>query len=209
MSNRGIKIILGKEYDNLYCASVICHGVPSTKIFEKHIKEKEEKNGKKIVNVNFRSKVTGWSKFSIEYEYEDGSTESFIAREDSFMKDFLKDIYLRESCYNCVSKMDCKNSADILLGDFWGINHVNKDADDDKGISAVITCTDKGSKLLERIEKDKIDKFETKCSDIVNNNSASKFAVKYRYSRKNIFNKVGDTTIEELVDKCVDFENKI
>ena len=34
----GLKAFLGKEYNNLLCIDIVCHGVPSPKLFEEYVK---------------------------------------------------------------------------------------------------------------------------------------------------------------------------
>ena len=45
-----------------------------------------------------------------------------------------------------------KNIADIILGDYWGIEITNKDFYDEKGVSAVIINTNKGKDIFEEIK---------------------------------------------------------
>ena len=145
----GLKSYLNKDYDNLLCVSIICHGVPSPEIFKKYIKEKNDK----IINVNFRNKKMGWHNFSMEYEYQDGTKEIVSFKEDTYMNGFLKNLFLRESCYNCQMRFDTKNTADIIIGDFWGIENILPKMDDDKGISALILNSNKGKEIFEKIKE--------------------------------------------------------
>lgn len=68
------------------------------------------------------------------------------------MRGFVKDIYLRPSCYNCKHKGD-NSCADITLADFWGITKIFPDLNDDKGISLVVVNTDKGEWLFANIKE--------------------------------------------------------
>ena len=60
----GLKAYLKKEYDNLICIDLFCHGVPSPKLFDKYIKELEEKQNDELINYDFRDKSTGWDTYS-------------------------------------------------------------------------------------------------------------------------------------------------
>lgn len=42
----GLKCFLGKEYKNLVCVDVICHGVPSSKLWKEYVIFQERKYGK-------------------------------------------------------------------------------------------------------------------------------------------------------------------
>lgn len=44
----GLKAFLNRNYENLICVDVICHGVPSPALWKKYVLYQEEKNGGKI-----------------------------------------------------------------------------------------------------------------------------------------------------------------
>ena len=52
----GLRRYLVKKYKNLYLVEVLCHGVPSPKLFEAHIDRLENRHKGKVVNYNMRSK---------------------------------------------------------------------------------------------------------------------------------------------------------
>ena len=66
--------------------------------------------------------------------------------DNDYMRVFLSDLDLRPSCYKCPSKGG-RSGSDITLGDFWGIEHVDRSMDDDCGTSLVLINTPKGAKL--------------------------------------------------------------
>lgn len=182
----GLKSYLGSEYENLICISIICHGVPSPKVFKKHIEEKEKNENKKIGNVSFRDKTFGWHKFSMLYEYENNNQKIIPFVDDIFMQGFLKNYFLRESCYNCQMRFEKKNSADIIIGDFWGIENVMPDIDDDKGVSAIIVNSEKGKNIWEKIT-DKVIFEKTTFNDILKANPVLTASVKYTKLRQKFF----------------------
>ena len=63
------------------------------------------------------------------------------------MRGFLKDLYLRPSCHACPAKLG-KSGADITLGDYWGIQSLMPELDDDRGVSALTVNTEKGKQAL-------------------------------------------------------------
>ncbi len=185
----GLKSFLNKEYEKLMCISIICHGVPSPGMFKKYINELQKYSGKKIKNVNFRSKENGWHNFLIEYEFEDESRKITSFTLDTYMQGFLKNYYLRESCYNCQMRFDKKNSADIIIGDFWGIENVFPELDDDKGVSALIINSVKGGKIFEKV-KDEVIYKETTFEDILRANPVLISSVKYTKKRDQFFDMI-------------------
>lgn len=151
-----LKKYLKEEYNNLITVSVICHGVTNEKILDMQIKEMEKRVNAKIKNINFRTKENGWTQASIKYEFEGKKViNKFI--DDNFMNLYLKDVITRKSCFNCKYKGN-NNEADIILGDYWGIEVTNKDFYDEKGGSAIIINSKKGenylkeNKILDKIE---------------------------------------------------------
>ena len=143
--------VLGKRlFENLTTIDIVCHGVPSQKVFEKYIQELESRKGK-VVNTNFRDKVSGWKRFSLtnifESEYVGICKESKILREDTFMQAFLDNLCLNKSCMNC-NYGKLPRIADITLGDYWNIAKHHPEMDDDKGTSVVLLNTDHGKDLF-------------------------------------------------------------
>ena len=51
----GLICFLGDTYDNLLCVDVLCHGVPSPKLWKKYIDSIESRNGK-VTSALFRYK---------------------------------------------------------------------------------------------------------------------------------------------------------
>ena len=59
------------------------------------------------------------------------------------MQTFLRDFILRPSCYQCVCKAG-RSGADITMGDFWGIEKIKPEFDDDKGCGLILNYLKKG-----------------------------------------------------------------
>lgn len=164
----------------LLCMDVICHGVPSPRLWEAWIKSLAEGEGKEIHEVNFRSKITGWLSYSVMYKYmtEKDSASRLSANrfaDDWYMRAFLANASLRPSCFCCPSKRSCKS--DLTLGDFWGVQSQHPEAFDDRGVSAVIVNTDAGLSALSII-KDQVELGESSFDKVVAGNSALVKSVK-------------------------------
>ena len=150
----GLKSFLGQDYENLICVDFVCHGVPSPMVWEKYIHyrvrlDNQEEYPNKI---NLRNKESGWSQYaySVEFKYSDGSRYLCNNGADLYMRLFVGDYILRESCSECHFKGDGCVS-DITLGDFWGIWDVAPEMDDNRGTSLILTHTLKGENLLKII----------------------------------------------------------
>lgn len=149
---KGLQLFLRKNYSNLIAVDIVCHGVPSPKVFREYRRYLESKYNSKSGNIWFRRKDEGWNTFSFAIKFENGSEYRNNLREDTFMKGFLQDLYLRPSCYECTAKNFINNS-DLSLADYWGIQGIHPEIDDDRGVSLVLVNTSKGEKYMENILK--------------------------------------------------------
>lgn len=182
-----IKAFLGKEYDNLLLVSVICHGVMNDNLFHKYLKELEVENSNQVTDFKFRTKDNNWTQSSIKYTIDNKEiVKCFI--DDPFMMLYLKNYILRESCYNCNFKGK-KNVADIMLGDFWGIEVTDPEMLDQKGVSALIINSKKGERFIK--EKEVLEKTKSKEKDIkelIKYNPALVESVKMPLDRQRVLN---------------------
>lgn len=166
----GLKHFLRKDYDNLLMVDFVCHGVPSPGVWREYLKEETARQcgGKKlrlshpisngrdarIESISFRNKCLGWKKFSftLTISVSNGHGEKKIVllseplNKNIFLRGFRADLYLRPSCHACPAK-SLKSGSDITIGDFWGIQNVMPEIDDNKGVSAVMVSTEKGKKI--------------------------------------------------------------
>ena len=163
----GLKNFLRKDYDNLLTVDVVCHGVPSPKVWQVYLDEIARKGGKNSVlshpivekteinHIDFRSKSIGWKKFSFALTLSKATADgekntvllSSVFTENLYMNVFLSNLSLRLSCYACPAKAG-KSGSDITIADFWGIEDVLPDFEDDKGISLVLSYSEKGGRWL-------------------------------------------------------------
>lgn len=172
--------VINKE--NLFLVDVVCHGVPSPKIFEEYKNYLEEKYESKIINVNFRFKNEK-STQNIKIDFENGESYiSNVSEGDYFYKLFLEDIILRDSCYECKYK-EFERYGDISLADFWGYEKGSaKNFGDNKGISLVLVNSEKGMRMFDKI-KNNIDYMEVSKEECYPYNCFSNFSKPERYDR--------------------------
>lgn len=196
----GLKSFLGKDYDNLFCMDNICHGVPSPKVWRKYIDYREKKSGSKIKKIDFRLKNQGWKDYSVSFLFENNTEYCKKYSKDLYMRAFLKDVCLRPSCYACEFKT-LNRESDITLADFWGIQKILPDMDDDKGTSLIFVNSLKGQTMFEKI-KDKIISKEVDINQAVYFNSAAIKSVKLNPNRENFFEKLDELDFDKLVDRC-------
>ena len=108
--------------------------------------------GMKIKSISFRDKRHGWKKYGFALQLSKASAAeeknsvslSYASlNKNLFLRGFLKNLYLRPSCYACKTR-DFKSGSDVTLADFWGIGKLNRSMDDDKGVSMLIINTKEG-----------------------------------------------------------------
>ena len=163
----GLKKFLHKPYGNLITIDIICHGVPSPIVWRKYLRELTKKlpNGiNSITGIDFRDKTVSWRNYKISIYSRSKNHNRVYSKDiyqDPYMLFFLDNVTLRPSCHNCHFR-NHKSNSDLTLGDFWGVENVLKEMDDEIGTSLVLLNTTKGKVLFERInlERKKIVQYE-------------------------------------------------
>lgn len=205
----GLKSFLGKKYSNLITVDIICHGVPSPKVWQAYIdyRSQKENNGVRPQRINMRSKVSGWSRYgySTEFDYGNGKITHIHNSQDLFMQAFIGNICLRNSCSNCKTK-GVERCTDFTLGDYWGIWNQHPEFDDNKGTSVVFVHSQKGREILEQLS-DKIDCLEVNLEDACKENSSLMNSSKPHPGREEFLAQVTAENFEELVRKYFSQEN--
>lgn len=153
----GLKNFLQKEYLNLMCIDIVCHGVPSPKVWNKYLEWQSK--GKRIDKVNFRNKKKyGWRDHIETVVVEETAIDSKV-----WTNLFYGGNILRPSCYECPYK-SIYHPGDITIADYWGIEKIAPELDDNNGVSLVLINTEKGQEYFEKIKKN-IRWKETKIED--------------------------------------------
>lgn len=197
----GLRAFLGKEYDNLLLVDLICHGVPSPKVWKIYLdyRSLKENGGIQPSRVNMRSKVSGWSRYSYstEFDYGEGNITRIYNYQDLFMKAFVGNICLRKSCSNCVAK-GVERCTDLTLGDYWGVWNQHPDFDDNKGTSIVLVHSEKGRKILQQLE-DRMDCLEVDIDEAYKENMSLVKSSETHEKREEFLEKVNILNFEKLI----------
>lgn len=155
----GLYGYLGNKPENLLTVDIICHGVPSNRMFKDYLNSLEKRENGELVDFTFRDKTIGWgingsakiernSKIYRKKIWQSGSSYLFY---------FIKGWIYRENCYQC-KYASANRPADLTIGDFWGIEKQHADYigkrgwDEQKGISVVVANTDKGMTILKSLK---------------------------------------------------------
>lgn len=199
----GLKAYLGKEYKNLFCQDIICHGVPSPKLWQKYVVYRENRAGSPARRIAFRQKNEGWKRYSVSFLFNNDTEYHQTLDKDLMMTAFLRNACLRPSCYDCSFKTMHRQS-DITLADFWGIQNIIPEMDDDKGTSLLIVNSDKGNELFESI-KNQIEFKMTDLNEAIKYNPSMISSVAHNSKRQGFFNDIDSLKFDKLVKKyCTD-----
>ena len=154
----GLKNVLRKEYDNLLTVDLICHGVPSPKVFEDYKKYIQQRENMELTSVKFRCKKSSWIFYNMTCTGHIEKTASLkryegCYYEDPYIRGFLRDYFLRPSCHQC-HFTSTKRYSDFTIADWWGYQKssaIDKDFAY-KGVSLLLVNTDKALKLLPHLK---------------------------------------------------------
>lgn len=219
----GLKLYLQKECENLWTVDFICHGVPSPGIWRKYLEELIARQGNQknsvlshfkpiILNsirdiscIEFRNKRLGWKKYSftLTFSVPDGHGEKNTVlfsepyNKNVFMKGFQADLYLRPSCYACPSKC-LKSGSDITIGDYWGIQNVMPDMDDDKGMSCYLINSEKGTYWRGALAFKKI---ASRYDDVIKGNPSIIRSVAMLRKRERFFTRLSEGNLVKLISQ--------
>lgn len=197
-----LRHFLGHDFDNLLLVDIICHGVPSPKVWARYLDEVTRNTVQAISDVQFRNKKQGWKRFNVDMKYDHQGQHYTISswhQQNHFMRIFLQDVILRPSCYACKAKGG-RSGSDMTIADFWGIDQLNPQMDDDQGTSLVLVYTPKGAEQINALG---LETWEAQYADILRYNpSVEKSKVEHPKrseffarldSSKSIVNLIDDT----------------
>lgn len=136
-----------KERERVVLVDLICHGVPSPKLWQEYLAALEKKQQRTVQFISFRDKRNGWKRSTSVAKFSDG--ECMIT---DYAKVYHSHCMLREACYSCpFTKLH--RESDITIGDFWGIEKHYPEKNDARGVSLVLIHTPSGSELWTEASK--------------------------------------------------------
>ena len=156
----GLKAYLRKDYENLLLVDLICHGVPSPKVWADYIEWQQKRKKKLITQAEFRDRSLPWGK-SAEALWFDKKKKKF----DIYAKIFYSRNAQRKSCYECLFA-NTERLSDITIGDFWGIENIKSEFRDDYGVSAVILNSETGKRIWKEVNE-QVEYFQCKIEDLM------------------------------------------
>lgn len=147
----GLKSFLRKPYDNLITSDLVCHGVPSQKLFDMHLKYLENRTGFKVDAYSFRDCRYWMIREKVHYTngketvVNDGNISPYLYA-------FGLGYSYRECCFDC-KFAKIPRQGDITLADYWGVGRFHPEIDDRGGVSMVLLNTAKGLYIWNKVKQ--------------------------------------------------------
>ncbi len=140
---------------NLYLCDIICHGVPSPKVFRDYIDWLGNTEKDKIKKYYFRNKSLSWRGDSSSAQTD----KAGIIRNknvSAFMNLYYSNNITCDACFNCKFTLQDR-VGDLTISDFWGIEKENPDFEDELGVSMVLVNSQKGMELFSSLNGNSVE----------------------------------------------------
>ena len=145
----GLYAYLGKDYPGLYTIDVFCHGITSSKVFEKY--HRDVLGGKTLTRLEFKAKEPwGWHA-GVNAWFADGTKYSKPLEADPYFGAYLQSISKNLACGTCkVNRLP--RQGDLSMGDFWRVEDFDRKLNDGRGTSAVLVNSPKGEEFFKALQ---------------------------------------------------------
>lgn len=195
----------------LFCVDFICHGVPGRASWRAYKEGQEQRNGM-ISQIQMRDKSSGWTRYGYSWKYTFGDGRICYQKqsENTYMKGFVSNLFLRPSCYRCGFRR-LERPTDLTLGDYWGIWDIQPEMDDDRGTSLVLVHSEKGRELFRGIENQMIYK-ETSIKAAIRENPSILVSPGLTGKRADFFHLLSEgEEFDDIIDKLAEksFADKV
>lgn len=150
----GFKKYFNRNIEHLYTIDLVCHGVPSPKLFAKLLGDLK-KDMPNLVEYNFRD-TENWlvcTNVNVNVNVNGKIINKRLYGKYTFYQDaFLKGYLHRKNCFHC-TYTSIERVGDITLADFWGIGKVKSfDGNIKHGCSLLSVNSDNGRRLFEEMK---------------------------------------------------------
>lgn len=145
----GLLSSLRKPYRNLLTMDIVCHGVPSPKVFADYIAKVSDMFGEMPINISMRDKEAhGWGrKYSYVYVFGNGDKVADTDRVKNWGNLYFSQLINRPCCHKC-PYTNIHRVADFTVGDFWDFNNLRPDIYSKDGTSLFWANTDRARAIM-------------------------------------------------------------
>ena len=142
--------------ETLYTVDIICHGVPSSRVFDDYMEWLSSQFKSSVVEYKFRDKRISWRGNSCYAKLENGTELKNGKKLSGFMNLYYSNNITRNSCYEC-KYTSYERVSDMTISDYWGLEGFAKDFEDALGVSMVMVNTERGRALLDKTAGERIE----------------------------------------------------
>ena len=132
--------------ERVLVVDIICHGVPSPRIWKEYEQQLERIHNGSITDLTFKDKRNGWLKPTAIVKINENEIPI-----KNYTRIFYSKLALRPSCYKC-PYTTVERKVDITIGDFWHIEKRLPELYHAMGTSLVLIHTDKGKNFFLSIQ---------------------------------------------------------
>ena len=189
--------------ENLVTVAIVCHGVPSQRMFEEYVKEEERKQNAKIISYSFKNKAphdNGIDTRSSYIIFDNGQTSIRTTRNDPFLRGYYLRLFYRPSCGLCHFALQ-ERVSDITIADAWGINKQYPELKPVEGVSLILFNTAKGKEKLAEISE-KMNLYEVSTDWALNSQALFSRPTEMNPNRQRFFELWEKTDFKKAVYRC-------
>lgn len=146
-----VRNLFKEQPENLYLVDLICHGVPSLKFLQNHVRKVA--GTIHADDVKFRDGMGMYVVVVVDGEIRYKRALREPRYDDLYFNTFFDGFTYRDSCYAC-KYASPERAFDITIGDFWGLGKktpANEIPDHKYGCSVILPSSEKGKKLIDSV----------------------------------------------------------
>ena len=199
----GVRNFLGRDYENLLCIDLICHGVGSPGIFKRYVESLEVKHSSNVKSFTFRSKKAKMGRllqYVIVIEFENG--KRIENENDLYNTAFIQALLIRPSCGKC-RFANLNRVGDLTIGDFKKKHELLPKAKGIDNFSIIIINSEKGQKVFEQLDNF-MEIYPVNFTDVIKTNPPLTAATKLNKNREAFFQDLEKVdSIEETLKRYI------
>lgn len=146
----GLLNFLHKPYDRLVTVDVVCRAVPSPLVLRRYLEM--QRKSFDFSEVRFRDKYHGYKYSSMSLNGGDKEYHEGIDT-DYYLRTFFAGVNIRPSCTDCKFRSPLRRT-DFTIWDCFDAYRFNSRLDNDKGVTRMLTRTQKAEDILSDISNE-------------------------------------------------------
>lgn len=157
-----VKSYCKEKSDKLILVQLVCKGVMPKILLSKYVSYLQDKYGSDVVSYSMRHKAPDDLDAHECIKFKNGDVLDRKLYESPIGRIYSSDLMIRESCYSCMYRYN-NFMGDVVIGDYSASNSL---ANSKIGTSIMIVNSDKGMKLLNRLDLNILPMQESECKKV-------------------------------------------